>query len=480
MDSNVDKFILNEQKLIHLLLNHTKAIDDIGENNITPDLFSDRHKFIVECILNEYLDKSSSIAKTLSRNAFEFRLKNHFGKTGDVLTQLKIYDICTLKAFAALEDIGVLKTELLNGFASRQSNKALNNYKNNLDKSGAFSAVKQLSDELSSINVKGNCRQNVFATLGQLKSEYIKEKQEQIANPAKIITTGINEFDKTLIGGLEPQTLTLIVADSGHGKTTTMLSIGINVAKKKEKVLFVSLEMPRRRLIDKIVANIGSIDLNLIYQPHTMNEDQKKSFFEAIEKWETLSDDFAILDSVDRVSVSMLRREIELRAMVFNPRVVIVDYVGVVKPEARYKDRNDLELGEITKDLRFLGKKYDFATISAAQLNRDAIRRMRKSKEAVAGGEDLRGSGELTNDSDFIFALFPSDIDGILRGQTVKSRYGKINPSFELLFEGQYSRVGNKCSANIVNANLDDDFGGTCISKKIVTNDLDDLDFSVG
>ena len=198
-----------------------------------------------------------------------------------------------------------------------------------------------------------------------------------------------------------------------------------------------------------------------------------KEEFEEMEKsfdlWNgSLKGKFAILDADERISVSMLKREIEIRSMVYKPAVVIVDYIGIVKPEIRYKDRQDIELGEITKDLRFLGKKYGFSTISACQLNREAIRRMRKQKDNLAGSEDLRGSGEISNDADFIFALFPTEESHKLKGQTIKSRYGKSHNTFSLFFDGSRCKIGNYYLPNMMPKEMDTNFGGTF-------NQLDDL-----
>ena len=165
--------------------------------------------------------------------------------------------------------------------------------------------------------------------------------------------------------------------------------------------------------------------------------------------------------------------------MSYKPKVVFVDYIGMLQPENKYKGRPDIELGEISKSLRFLGKKHGFATVSACQLNRDAIRRMKKSKENLAGSEDLRGSGELSNDSDFIFALFPTQESNRLKGQTIKSRHGKSHNTFSLSFDGSKCKIGNCNTMSVFQSinDLDKDF-----SKKPDEATLDDLedDFNFG
>ena len=484
--NNSDNFLITEQKIINLLLNDKRVVDDLLNNKIIPDHFSDRHQFLIKCIFQEYLDSNSSFPRLLTRSSYEHYLKGKFGNSGEVLTHLKTYDTCVLKAVAESDDIGTLKIELINGYSMRCSQRAFEQYEKNLSIKGSYISTQELAEKLNEITTISSSRKSTFTTIVESKEEYLQYKKEQRENPSKIIKTGIDEFDAAMVGGMAPQTLTLIVADAGTGKTSCMLNIGLGVAKCGHNVLFVSLEMSRFRLIDRIVSNISGIHFGKICQPEEMNEQEYEEFQKSFDYWNDIKGNFAILDSVDRVSVSSLKREIELHSMVYKPEVVIVDYIGIVKPEARYKDRNDIELGEISKELRFLGKKYDFGVLSACQLNREAIRRMKKTKETLAGSEDLRGSGELGNDADFIFALFPTEEGNRLKGQTIKSRYGKSHNTFHLAFDGARCRVGNYKLPNMLPQDMDADFADIFSSNvadetddefKINENNLDDLDF---
>jgi replicative DNA helicase len=459
-DEVLDKFLLMEQKIIFLALKYKTIVKDLLDNKITSDLFSERHRFLIGCIFKEYLDNETSFPRLLTRDSYEHYLVVKYGNSPEILVRLKDYDACVYKVSASVNDTGTLISELVNAYAARHTQGALVKYEKNLSSKGAFLSAQELSSELDRINIISSRKQASFTTAKDMRHDYLLEKKKQRENPAERITSGIMEIDNAMVVGFAPQTLTVFVADVGKGKTTMMINIGLSIVEKGYNVLFVSLEMPRILLMDKIMSNFSGIDFKLIAQPDNMTEEQYIEFEKAYDKWDKTKGNFAILDAEERITMSRLRREIDIRAMVFKPHVVIVDYIGIVKPEVRYQGRNDLEIGEITKELRFLGKKYGFGTISGAQLNREAIRRMRKDKDQTAGGEDVKGSGEISADADFIFALFPSEgDDNKIKCQNIKTRYtGSTNKTFSLFFDGSRCKIGNYDLPNMMPNELDLDF----------------------
>ena len=114
--------------------------------------------------------------------------------------------------------------------------------------------------------------------------------------------------------------------------------------------------------------------------------------------------------------------------------MVVVDYIANLIAEDRYKtERNDLQIGEMLKDLRHMGRKNSitkegFAVVSAAQIGREGLKRIRKLGIAKATfySEDLRGSHEYSADADNIFGQMEdvSQPNEQLKLVVIKSRYG--------------------------------------------------------
>lgn len=461
------------------MLKNADIVRDVVEQNVSDEMFSDIHKDLVKAIFETYNETcTSSVIHTLSRNSYKDRLKKFGANSGTIITKCRIYDDCNYSK-ADIGDIVYLLRDLRDGYAIRKTSFAFHNYQQNRDKKGGWESASILKGQLDFLEVNSSAQKSRLVSLASPEDieEYIKAKEQQQQVKTKIVKTGIDEIDAAMNIGCAEGTLTLVVAATGVGKTSLMLNMALNIAKKGHKILFVTIEMPWDRLWDRIASNLSGINFSLISHPGDMSPDQMDQVKKVMKEWkDNHSGDFSVLDTTETISVSQLNMEIERRAEYFKPDVLIVDYIGIVKPDRYRKDRQDLELGDIAKDLRRLGSKYKFGVITAAQLGREAIRRMRKDKDQSAGSDDVKGSQELASDCDFIFALFQSDEANKLRGQTVKSRYGKSFGTFSLFFDGATCRIGNYCEFEKLGSNIESpliDDKNTKIIDEFIDSDIE-------
>ena len=115
---------------------------------------------------------------------------------------------------------------------------------------------------------------------------------------------------------------------------------------------------------------------------------------------------------------------------IFSPKLVVIDYVANLEADKNRYGRNDLEIGDMLKSMRRSGKDLDFAILTAAQLGREALKRIRKTgsnKEKTSiNSEDIRGSHEYSADADNIYAQLKSTSqpNELLDLYCVKSRNG--------------------------------------------------------
>jgi len=439
-----NKLLISEQKLINLMLKDDRVIQDLVSRNITENMFSEEHEFLVRSIFKQYMTTSkTSVTRLLSRDTYRANLIGV--NMGDMASKLTVYDSCSFED-AELGDVEYLVKDLINGFASRRTAVVLAQYKETLEKKGHYEAAVNLRKNLDFTSFSVSNKTSKLVSLRDPDSikEYLNEKKEQRTNPAKLIKTGIDEIDKVMPIGPAKGTLTLFISPPGCGKTTIMLNIGINVTKAKHNVLFVTIEMPANRLIDRIASNITGIDFSKVSQPGLLSEEEFAAIEKAMTDWhKNYAGNFCMLDTGGEITISMLQREIEDRLINFKPDILVVDYLSIVKPDDQ-DSRHDLKLGEIAKGLRAIGARYDLGVLSAAQLGRDAIRRIRKDKDQMMGTDDVKDSQEVAADCDFIFGLFQSeDGDNKLRGQTIKSRYGRSFNKFNLYFDGSICKIGN-------------------------------------
>lgn len=475
-----------ERKLIHLMLKDRQAIDEILDEGYGTDFFIKRHRFLVESIYQEYID--SGQLRLLNREAFRQKLLDN--NVNNIIDSMQVYDKCYLQVFAETDDLGHLKKSFVEGFIGQQTIELLKKYNENTKKNGYLGAARTLVDHLQQLVSVTEIRQTVFAPMYDIKDEYLQQLDYRKKNADAVIRCGIPEIDDGIGVGFGPQQLTLFVADVGGHKTNMMLNIAINLYNRGYNVLFIPLEMDRLMLTNRIMANITGIDFHKFFHPNLITDIEQKKIKEA-SIWLKKDHKFCILDADERTSVSRLKFEIENRAKYFKPAVVIIDYIANLQPDIRYGSRNDLEIGDILKSLRFLGKKYRFHIISAAQMNRAAIKALREGKEGVIDSTAVHGSHQYSADSDTVFALMPNlnETDRI-KLLTIKARYGPKGASKELQVDAQHCRItstentmenaptGIEDLEEAINEPMSD-IGDSVINKKNqleFSTDFDDLD----
>lgn len=452
---NAGNYLETEQKIIHLMLKHTDVIDELLDDGISPDFFDAHHQPLVNAILKEYI--GSDRKRKLTRPTYR-QMLTESKAGGDMMQNLTVYDKCFIKAFAKSDDLGHLKKMLVEGYIGRRCVGFFQEFKKDAKNQGNYFAAKNLNDKLRESLGITETRRAVVASLNELKDEFMDDLKYRAANKDKIVRCGIPEIDSAVNVGFRPQHLTLFVADVGGHKTNLMLNVALELYDRGHSVLFIPLEMNRLDLSSRIIANKATVNYNKLACPEEMNEKEWKRI-EECKVWMDRQNRFYILDADDRTSVSQLQHEIEKRSAAFQPDVVIVDYVANLKPDVRFGDRNDLEIGEILKSLRFLGKKHKFHVISAAQMGRAAIKAMREDAGNVPDSTSIRGSHEYSADSDTIFGLMKvKDEPDKIKGVVIKARHGPSGGTFELTVNPEYCRITSKENMHVMTSSDDSEF----------------------
>lgn len=104
------------------------------------------------------------------------------------------------------------------------------------------------------------------------------------------LSTGLNELDRVLGGGLVRGSLTLISGDPGIGKSTLLLQSASNIATKYGKVLYVSGEESEEQI--KIRGDRLGVKSDNLYIVSETNLDKAESFINEIKP------QFVIIDSI--------------------------------------------------------------------------------------------------------------------------------------------------------------------------------------
>jgi KaiC/GvpD/RAD55 family RecA-like ATPase len=210
------------------------------------------------------------------------------------------------------------------------------------------------------------------------------------------IQTGYSEIDRWT-GGIDRQTLTLLAARPGMGKSTMALNLAHNFAKDGARVLFFGLEMARKQLWGRLVFGRAGIDSRL-QRANKLSAEQKAALVAAstaiMEEVETR---LMIEDNSRMTSEDMWRKAADIR-----PDVIIVDHLSLVADRG---DNEVLRLGNISWMGKIMAKELDAVSIYCMQLNRGV--ETRTDRRPLLS--DLRGSGELEQNADNVLFIYRPD-----------------------------------------------------------------------
>lgn len=432
--AKIDEGIENQIKIINLMLNNQDAVQDFLDSPINIDHFDADYRIIIHAVKHAH-EHGVLLTRETFREFIKPLLKtNNVQAEAEVLfNKIKYQDVDR-------NDFPMLAMKIRDDFLTRKSASLVREFSQDKEKVGITSALDSFSRNIFDLSSSGSTKKPIiYANINEFGQEYWDRFSAIRAGEIEkedFVSFGFEELDKTTQVGMNPGGLTLFCGDVGGYKSTMMMNIGMNAWLKSGKnVLFVPLEMPREQMQNKIVARHTKIPFEYVANPKAASDEQAEKIHDAlITDLPARDGKFFILDSFEqRVRVSILRREIERNIEIFKPNVVVVDYIANLEPDNSRNGRNDLEIGDMLKDLRHMGKKgvvHDegFHVVSGAQIGRDALKRVRKGggdQQTQFYSEDIRGSHEYSADADNMFVLFkdPQNPDR-LQLFAVKCRYG--------------------------------------------------------
>lgn len=244
--------------------------------------------------------------------------------------------------------------------------------------------------------------------------------------PQTRLYTGFADLDKLLMG-MGAGELVLVGARPAVGKSAFSLSLA-EVAAKHGTVLLYSLEMSADEVAERLqVRHTNSVTLSDLVNGQTQSEAIWQELADAASELSALP--IRICDAPN-MTVSRIRAQAMAQE---NLSCVIVDYVGLLRPDHRNDNRN-LELGQISRDLKNLAAELRVPVIALAQLNRG------RDETEQPTLRDLRDSGELEQNANKVLLLWKADVERSIIGCSVaKNRRGKTG-TVQFRFEGVHMR----------------------------------------
>ena len=408
-----------QRQVIGGILLDESVLPQVLSTGISPKDFAPTYEIIFDYIL-EMRDEGEHIDALHLRNWIDLQ-GNHSGDWTGFPYLCTLMEECVGVANIVSYANHIRNTRIENEIDELKLSINYDNYQTTVDEIHKLEVLKADDEEGSMVNV-------ISKTV-----DYIQDMHENGTG----LSTGFESID-SLLGGMRGGTLTVLAGRPSMGKSTLALNIADNISKTKN-VLFYSLEMQQVQLMMKMVASETEINLNKV-DSNTLSESENTRFYDALSH--SNEKKMTILDK-GNITVG----DIVSKARQMNGQTgldcIVIDYLQIMKYD---KGREISELGNITRELKYLSKELDIPIILLSQLSRGV--EQRENKRPLMS--DLRSSGEIEQDADCIIMVYrdeyynkeESDDRGLAEIIVAKNRMGQIG-WVKCRFQGEYSKFSD-------------------------------------
>lgn len=247
-----------------------------------------------------------------------------------------------------------------------------------------------------------------------------KELEEWLENDGKLrgLTTGYWTLDR-MTAGLCGGDLDVIAAPSSVGKTLIAVNMMARQIALGHKVAFITLEMSKRSILQRLYSIIG------------------KEYYDAI-----MQEKPVLVQEQDRIPYQSIKYAVA-QAKEWGAEVFYIDHLHYF---SRSMQNQAEGLGMITQEFKLVAKEYDIPIVLLSQ--------MRKTEGLRPTGDDLRGSALIKQDADIVLILDkdPQDMTQHVRVTLDKNRDRLI---WQIGSEVKLLKVGLDLRESVYNRGLD-------------------------
>lgn len=209
------------------------------------------------------------------------------------------------------------------------------------------------------------------------------------------IRTGFGRLDNALFG-MKPGELIIVGARPSMGKTSFAMNIAVYVAHFIGPVAVFSLEMSKEPLLQRAAYSMSGVSRQDIIAG------DEKAAEKLMQAALDLSGYPLYMDDRGGVGVAQIRSTCyKVKRKAKGLSLVIVDYLGLVRPSGRKNGNREQEVAEISRSMKLMAKELECPVLLMAQLNRGVEGREDKSPRL----SDLRESGAIEQDADAVIFL---------------------------------------------------------------------------
>lgn len=249
---------------------------------------------------------------------------------------------------------------------------------------------------------------------------------------SKRIMTGVNTGFPDLneiTGGWQKTDLIIIAARPGVGKTGNVINMAMNAAVDKNyggPVGIFTLEVPREQIIKRMLSAVSGVLFERVNNPGKLEESDISRLNAA---GEVIASMPILIDDTSGLSIGLFITKARELVRKHGVKLLMIDYLQLMRGDNEERDNREQQISKITRKLKETAKELDVPIIALSQMSRSYGK---EAREPIL--EDLRESGGIEQDADFVMFLYrPMDkqlqekpgMRGYVLGSIKKHRNGR-------------------------------------------------------
>jgi replicative DNA helicase len=304
----------------------------------------------------------------------------------------------------------------------------------------AYQITKDMLDEL----VVSDVQDEHTADFSDVEGLLERAKQSVV----NAIPMGIPQFEQEMGGGLQPQTLTIVLGGTNVGKTTFCVSLAYYAVQAKKRVCMVVLEDEEEPTKIKFLSRFANIPMNKLYGGYAVLSDEEKArlkkMSKVIEKFITLRFQYGV-----DMDVESLIDYVSQKHKGETPfDLVIIDYGQILSSKRKADGAYELQK-YVHRALKQMANTLGVAVVTPAQGNRNA------QKISASGADylkvvDFADCFELARVANNVITINRSDKDqksDRIVFYLAKQRRGRVNIAVESVsdYATQLTHRADRC-----------------------------------
>ncbi len=386
----------------------------------TPKMFSKESEEMVLAGIMLYNDEYHDISRSLNKSHFYLLAHQEVWEAiGKIIIDGKEADPITVGHAVEGSDViddGILfcqqmiptgffiqgidqHAEIIREYATRRvlANSARELGKAAVDNSVSIESIKTMA-QATALDLVEDEAQDVVVDAGALALE-ITEHIEKIAGgevEQGAIGSGYPEIDE-MTGGYRKASLDIYAARPGMGKTAFLTGSMIKAAVAGARPHIFSLEMSRRKIVQRMLSQISAIPVKKI-ESAGMTDEEWARYYKAVK---ILNNIKITIDDTPGLNIAQVRSRATASAIKNGTDIIGLDYIQMMNAIKPLPSRV-YEIEQISRGLKEMAKMLDVPVIALAQLSRGVENRQDKRPLL----SDLRDSGSLEQDADLVAFLY--------------------------------------------------------------------------